>query len=54
MGLFNKKAEAAAGVMEAAGGLAGKIGEAFDNNFTSQQEKLEARNTLVKIGRAHV
>jgi hypothetical protein len=47
MGIFTKKAEAAATVADAAGNLAGKIGEAFDRNFTSQEERLQARNELV-------
>lgn len=46
MGIFNKS-KAASEVMDAAGSLAGKIGDAFDKNFTSQEEKLAARNELV-------
>lgn len=46
MGIFSKS-KAAAEVLESAGGLAGKIGDAFDKNFTSQQEKMQARNELV-------
>lgn len=47
MGLFTKKADAAAAVMDSAGNLAGKIGDAFDKTFTSQEEKMQARNELV-------
>jgi hypothetical protein len=48
MGIFTKKAEATATVIESAGNLAGKIGDAFDKNFTSQEEKMQARNELVE------
>jgi hypothetical protein len=48
MGIFNKSKEAAE-VMESAGSLASKIGEAFDKNFTNQEEKLEARNKMIEI-----
>lgn len=47
MGIFSK-ADAAAKVVDSAGGLAEKIGEAFDKNFTSQEEKMQARNELVE------
>ncbi len=46
MGIFSK-ADAAAKVVDSAGGLAEKIGEAFDRNFTSQEEKMAKRNELV-------
>lgn len=46
MGIFNK-ADAAAKVVDSAGGLAEKIGEAFDKNFTNQEEKMAKRNELV-------
>jgi len=46
MGIFSKS-KGAAEVIESAGSLAGKIGDAFDKNFTSQEEKMEARNELV-------
>ena len=34
-------------LIEAASGLVGSIGNAFDNNFTSKEEKLEAKNKLL-------
>lgn len=34
-------------LIEAASGLVGKIGDAFDKNFTSKEEKLEVKNKLL-------
>lgn len=34
-------------VIEAASALVGKIGDAFDKNFTSKEEKLKAKNELL-------
>jgi len=46
MGIFSKS-KGAANLIVSAGSLAGKIGDAFDKNFTSQEEKMEARNELM-------
>jgi len=35
------------GIVEAASSLVGKIGDAFDKNFTNKEEKLEAKNKLL-------
>lgn len=42
---FGNKIESV--VVESAGNLVSKIGDAFDKNFTSKSEKLEIRNSLV-------
>lgn len=34
-------------IIEAASSLVGNIGDAFDKNFTSKEEKLEAKNKLL-------
>ena len=34
-------------IIEAASGLVGKIGDAFDKNFTSKEEKLKVKNELL-------
>ena len=43
------KSKAASQVIDSSGNLVEKVGAAFDLNFTSKQEKLEARNEVVKI-----
>jgi hypothetical protein len=48
MGIFNKGKEVAT-VVDSTGGLVEKIGDAFDKNFTNQEEKLEARNKMMEI-----
>lgn len=45
MGIFKKGAKE---TIEATGGLAEKIGNAFDKNFTSKEEKMQLRNELVQ------
>lgn len=47
MSIWPFKSVIDAPVVESAGNLIGKIGDAFDKNFTSSQEKLELRNDLV-------
>jgi hypothetical protein len=44
MSIFKKEATA---VIDSAGGLAERIGSAFDKNFTSDEERLNARNTAM-------